>query len=85
MNKYFVKTFGKAHCIFISFSLLGASDIRNKDKNRTVGVDGRKKWNRLQEKTQMILGLYLAPWQLADSVITSCSNTNPVCTKRNKR
>lgn len=31
---------------------------------------------------KMHSGLFLAPWQLADNVITSCSNTNPMYTTK---
>lgn len=33
------------------YKLLGESDIRNKDENRTVGVDERKKKQTTRKKT----------------------------------
>lgn len=56
--------------------------VISKDKEKKVG-DRRidKDCTKLSDGCKICYGLFLAPWQLADNVITSCSNTDPMYTK----
>lgn len=60
--------------------------VTSKDKGREVGNEGRKELTRTTKALRQLCkekkGLFLAPWQLADNVITSCSNTNPMYTTK---